>query len=328
MGLSAEQGRLLLLTVRLSDLEFRAQGISNARIRLAEYASEASREYEQALNKEKITVYSPKISGYIDANAYNLTTYDAISTLDKQRFLVDSGDRVLVNSKVAEGYSGAMTRTIIVDGEETTAETLQNSYGSLEAYLKAKLGYSSEIESTALNLSYDQNKVTYYTNCYYGREAFLNSQGYTANADNEDQSLNYDKGALIYYENAFNRISKNGYNMIPDSNMTDSEWLYQQLSSGNIFLEERDMSCKSIEWIKVSWSSGDSSLKTERDKRDEAQAEAAYQSKMAQIQSKDKRYDLELKSIDTQHQAAQTEVESVKKVINKNIERSFKIFDA
>lgn len=339
MGMSASQGRLLFLTARLSDLEFQAQCISNAKIRLAENSSEVAREYEQSLNKQKITVYACAEEGspaYIDATAYNLTTYGAISTLDKQRFLVDSGDRVLVNSEVADAYSGAMGRTINVDGQQTTAEQIQASYGSLEAYLRAKLGYSSEMESTELNLSYDAKRVTYYTDCYYGKEAFLNNLGYTANNENEDEELIYDKGALIYNTNVFDRIAKNGYNMIPDSSMTDSEWLYQQLNSGNIFLETQNrnnikgrcISSNLDEWVKVSWSSGDSSLKTERDKSDEAQAEATYNSKMAQIQAKDKRYDLDLRNIDTQHNAIQTELETVKKVIDKNIDRSFKIFEA
>jgi hypothetical protein len=56
MGMSASQARLLSLTARLSDLEYSAQSISNSKIRLADASAEASREYSEALDKEKYTV--------------------------------------------------------------------------------------------------------------------------------------------------------------------------------------------------------------------------------------------------------------------------------
>jgi hypothetical protein len=43
------------------------------------------------------------------------------------------------------------------------------------------------------------------------------------------------------------------------------------------------------------------------------------------LQAKDKRFELMSKQLDTQHQAVQTEIESVSKVISKNIEMSFKL---
>ena len=47
---------------------------------------------------------------------------------------------------------------------------------------------------------------------------------------------------------------------------------------------------------------------------------------MAKIENKDKRYDLELKNIDTEHNSLQTEYDSIKTAIDKNIERTFKIY--
>jgi chaperonin cofactor prefoldin len=45
----------------------------------------------------------------------------------------------------------------------------------------------------------------------------------------------------------------------------------------------------------------------------------------ADLQTKDKRFEIMSKQLDTQHQAVQTEVESVQKVIQKNIEMDFKM---
>ena len=55
-------------------------------------------------------------------------------------------------------------------------------------------------------------------------------------------------------------------------------------------------------------------------------AEAEYNAAMNKIENKDKMYDLELKNIDTEHNSLETEYESIKSAIDKNIERTFKIY--
>ena len=57
-----------------------------------------------------------------------------------------------------------------------------------------------------------------------------------------------------------------------------------------------------------------------------ARAEAEYNRDMAEVQQKDKRYEMDQKKIDTQYQAYLNEEESIKTVLGKNIERSFKTF--
>jgi hypothetical protein len=47
---------------------------------------------------------------------------------------------------------------------------------------------------------------------------------------------------------------------------------------------------------------------------------------MNKIQAKDKQYDIQLKNIDTEHEALKQEYETIKDVINKNVERNFKLF--
>lgn len=49
------------------------------------------------------------------------------------------------------------------------------------------------------------------------------------------------------------------------------------------------------------------------------------QASISSVQERDKMLELESKRLDTQHQAVQTEIDSVQKVISKNIESSFKL---
>lgn len=136
----------------------------------------------------------------------------------------------------------------------------------------------------------------------------------------------YDPAKVDYYSNVFDQIQNNGAFSATDDNMNNTDWLQSQITAGNLFLYTADNSTG--EYKNVSWTSGDVTLKEESKDTDTAKAEAKYQSTMADISAKDNRFDMQLKNIDTEHTAIQTEVGSVNKVIEKNIEKSFKIFDA
>ena len=295
MGLAASQSRLLTLTARLSDLELQAQSISNAKIQLANQAEQASQAYSDALDKESFKVYSGDTSTYIDASARNLTTYQAVSSTDKQRFIKDSSNKVLVTSTVGNAYTVAG--------------------GDVEKFLNY-LGYTTDkgvTASTPKTITGDDPATTTVETSF-------------------SKNVVYDSGAVQYYTNVFNEIqSSGGYNTPGDNNMGDKDWLSTEISNGNVFLYEYDPTAGTAgtgDFTNVSWDSGDPSLQEVTDNTQTAQAEAVYDTTTAQIQAKDKRFDLSLADIDTEHTAIQTELDSVKKVIDKNIERSFKIFDA
>lgn len=111
MGMSASQARMLSLTSRLSDLELTAQSISNSKIRLADQSEAASKEYSEALDKQKLTAFSGVDNNsnrtYVDANVYNLTGFHILSDMDKQRFVKDQAGRVLVMDNVGAAYDDA-----------------------------------------------------------------------------------------------------------------------------------------------------------------------------------------------------------------------------
>lgn len=57
-----------------------------------------------------------------------------------------------------------------------------------------------------------------------------------------------------------------------------------------------------------------------------ARAEAEYERKTKEISDKDQKYQNKIKILETEHSALQTEYELVQSAMNKNIERSFKVF--
>jgi vacuolar-type H+-ATPase subunit I/STV1 len=81
MGLSASQSRMLTLTARLSDLELKAQRTQEAKIRLAEQSTAASKAYMDALDAQtlKFNYYS---TGRVDATVRSITESDRYRVAD------------------------------------------------------------------------------------------------------------------------------------------------------------------------------------------------------------------------------------------------------
>ena len=138
-----------------------------------------------------------------------------------------------------------------------------------------------------------------------------------------------DSAEITWYQELFRQMQECGYTPVSDAQWNDADWLYKNIQNGSIYIDEKkgtDADGNKC-WEDVTLTS-DSQLQEEEDSTAVAKAKAKYDQVLSQIESKDSRFDLQLKNIDTEHNAVQTEVDSVKKVIDKNIERSFKIFDA
>ncbi len=126
-----------------------------------------------------------------------------------------------------------------------------------------------------------------------------------------------------WYTNLYERM-KLGYKELSDSLCSSQEWIQFAFESGLVHMEQVN---KSQEWVSTMYTNCSDISESTVDV-DVTLAEAKYNREMNKIQAKDKQYDLELKNIDTEHNALQTEYESIKSVIDKNIERNYKMFSA
>lgn len=262
MGLSASQGRMLGLTARMSDLEYQAQNVTNAKMRLADNSEAVSKNYLEALSAKKLTVKNPQNNTMVDASI------NSIYKMNDNN--LNGTKRAIVNAK----------------GEFVYAE------GTNPQSLMSKI------------VAYKTETVTDETT---GKETV-------------------ETNAVSPFSESGVKVAEKG---ISKEQANSAQWLYEQLSAGNLFIVEFDEEGGGDgkgAWDKISFNSDDAQLVTANDDVALAQAEAEYETKMAEIQSKDKKFDLELKQIETQHTAVQTEYDSVKKVMDKNIDRTFKIF--
>lgn len=128
------------------------------------------------------------------------------------------------------------------------------------------------------------------------------------------------------------KVNEN-YAVLEDGLMNSPEWLQFALEHGVITLEKVEFSSPSIEgdgltdvqWVSTIYSSV-TDITEQKDENAATKAEVWYNQQLREIEAKDKEYDNQMKLLDTEHNALQTEYDSIKGTIEKNVERTFKAF--
>ena len=158
--------------------------------------------------------------------------------------------------------------------------------------------------------------------------------------DTDTESLpEGDKQKFDYYVRQFKEIQACGGNCVTIDSFdgkfggpaaTNSEWLQDMIKAGKILVDISEMDQSGNISFRSTGVPSDSILEytttTTIDSSAEKKAEAEYEHKMKQIDRKDKRFDMDLNKLETERSALTKEYDSVKKVAEDNIERTFGIF--
>ena len=110
MGMSASQARLLSITARMNDVEYKSQQISNTKVRLADESEQVANEYTKALNKTKLTFNSYDKQG--NAVKYSLNSANMNGILKNQFKLVSTNGK-----QVPTTYSESQLYEMLESGE-------------------------------------------------------------------------------------------------------------------------------------------------------------------------------------------------------------------
>ena len=104
MGMSASQARLLSITARISDIEYKSQQISNVKIRLADESEKVANAYTKALNKSKYT-----LTNYSTGSAQKVDlTVSQLMKSDSPYRLKASNGKMIVASDIKNNYIRVM----------------------------------------------------------------------------------------------------------------------------------------------------------------------------------------------------------------------------
>lgn len=183
--------------------------------------------------------------------------------------------------------------------------------------------------------AYNKNLYKGYIQQLYKQER--NDPSNYEDIDSLPEELDMDK--FNYYVGIYNKIqachesicSIDDYNGTSGDVANDSEWLTKMIESGLIRIENCTTDEKTgIVTMDTINPASDSVMNftetTSIDKTALAKAEAEYEHALSKIDKKDKQYDMSLSKLESERTALTTEYDSVKKVIQDNIERTFGIF--
>lgn len=293
MGLAASQGRYLCLTARMSDLVYEAQQISQQRMFLAKETKAIADEYNEAISNRVLQANIHNKDGEIQAQLLtyaNITSKDPFSGVGMR--IVDENGNVVVPPK--KHYLDVTTTN-----EDSTTSTIR--YEDPKAFVDEHFKGAT-----------DEEKELYYAMSLYQLQDVYNEKYKEENVSieyktNIDPSLKNDDESYLY-----------------DEFCTDAQYLQNMLLTGKWFLQEVNPKSESG-WEEIVWQ-GSTKISNVLDTSDDAAAEAKYEAAMKDLQQKDKLLELRLEQIQTEQNSVETEIESIKGVISKNIEDSFGTF--
>ena len=109
-----------------------------------------------------------------------------------------------------------------------------------------------------------------------------------------------------------------------DTNCTQADYFEEQLFACNWRMQEPNLFANG-QWTDVSVD-GNAYIYQGIDDDEMNEGLAEYESKVALLENQDKQFDMRLNQLKNEQKAIETEMDSIKKVIDKNIEETFKTF--
>ena len=365
MGMAASQARLLAITARIHDVEFQAQSIQNAKLQLANNSDQVYNEYLAALDDTTLTIKDYD-GNRIVANYNNLCGKNAIEVQGNSRYAIyDYRGRLIVPDEIFDGVENYLDDPDHSDNDPNLfALFMMNGKDFTEEMIDSYIDFKDDCEDEEIISIENQIHELFAQTEEYEDEPKANVYEYDYGVLNSTQRAEYDRLMCSLNQKMFKSWSKdveefkddefyNEYNyyarmwelimqapdIVPISDYdgmdgdaaNNEEWLDNMIKCGKFTIDLVNFDTRKGGIKKVSSGvSSDTYLENTAtstiDKKAVAKAEAEYEHKMSQINAKDKKFDLELKKLETERNALTTEYNSVKKVIEDNIERTFGIF--
>ena len=224
-------------------------------------------------------------------------------------------------------------------GNDEKSQLLTNCYEKLKELAGEDI-YNREAVAEDKRDEYDKTLATFRKELYKKHTADIINEAAEVSSTELLTDEDIDMSLFNYYVSIYKQIQLcggcasieeyNGFNGDGDA-ANNSDWLQAMVQSGQFsieIIEENNKTGKTT--FDTTSPSSDSCLTytttSTIDNRALAKAEAQYEHTLKQIDKKDKMFDLDLSKLETERTALTTEYESVKKVIEDNIDRTFGIF--
>jgi len=286
MGLAASQARFLGLTARKSNTEYEGQQVNQQRTALA---NESASLYSQLTN---LSVPTPP-----DITNYYKTEYS----------FTYNGDTYTMSSlpvRTDNGYTVSLTHTKEVDGYKTVSGDGLDISGATDITLKGYKELAKHIENTRAEgePSLDENTA--------GKVFTSNGNTYYQFADKFYQYTPNKQSVNTTYTGVELSFNESGdYNNIKIPTLTGDT----AISVSTTSVADDDAYDLAMNAYKKEYSEYEKTM-------------AQINAKTEVLQQQDKTLELRLNQLDTEQNAISTEMDAVQKVIEKNVESTFKTF--
>ncbi len=358
MGMAASQARLLTITARLHDVEYKAQSIQNAKIQLATQQDQVYQDYLEALDATTLTVKDYE-GNRVTANFNNLCGINAVDNGQHYALRASNG-KLIVPDDIKDAYdefegddpyafamfmingdngqSGNLDElegieNQILENHKDDDSSASKSLASIKKKMDDMGDYNSLSDEDKDKYDELENSFKHLLYKNYSDEIFemvYQDEGLTKEDFNQ-QEFEYYARIFKEIEYAGGCVSISDYDGPSGDASNDSEWLNNMIKCGKISIDtvKEDNKTGMVEFAASSVATDtylEDTTTSSIDKTALAKAEAEYEHKTKQIDKKDKQFDMDLSKLETERTALTTEYESVKKVISDNIDRTFGIF--
>ncbi len=196
MGMSASQARLLAITSRMNDVEFKSQQVANTKIRLADESEQVANAYTKALNQQKLTYTS-----YDNGKATKLELNS--TNMANSGFALKARDG---STKVPTSYTGAELYEMIESGQFYLEGNVKSvGADGVETYVRGEVSVSSTtqlaIESDDKDLAAAEAKYNADTAKINRKEKLLDNEIKNLDTEHSALSTEYDSVKSLIGEN-------------------------------------------------------------------------------------------------------------------------------
>lgn len=201
------------------------------------------------------------------------------------------------------------------DGKDHTAASI-NISNLADAFLTSYVQYMQGIENSEYD--WDKGKVSD-SNLYDGTKDkdFVFTVPSESEIDNGDNDV-----YAAFYDTLFNMLCTKGW--VENAQIDSKEYMGEMLKNGMAYIS-------SISDDGFYYQSGYANDKLVREVTDDeaiARAEAQYNTEKTRIENKEQTLDMKMKNLDTEISSLTQEYETVKSLVTKSIEKSFKRYEA
>lgn len=358
MGMAASQARFLSLTARKTNVEFEGQQINQQRTSLS---NESSSYYSQLCN---MVVPTPPSSEDFTKTTYTFVDGSETNTINsliaqkngmyilnytqsyETENVVSNGAVVTTRQQAEDGtytyYIGSAKLREMVPGATLDDTQIQNDpyLSTLESSEVQDILRMEEQYIGMLTEKYGQGEwfVKYQKNSTTGsyEPIFYNKQQ-VVEADYSDKTSTSLSGikSYVYGQTVETREVKNAKARVEQdtSGRYISIFVYDMNADGSVKTDDKGIGIGTEYNLTATSQTDDKAYNDAMNQYNYNKAKydqdiQAINAKIEIIQGQDKDLELRLKQLDTEENAISTEIDAVKKVISKNVENSFKTFNA